>query len=668
MINGILATMSGIKDQTQIDEMRQRLYQRGATLPEKSIRHDLSKSATATKPKWDVETEQPHEKKKGDTDPRPEALPDETISVHSLPEIPVSGPGRTYAYRSIILIATLAFFLVTLIGTSLYLWLGNNQISNKNIGIAIAGPLTAGGGEVLQLQLTVTNQNSVPIESAVLIVNFPSGTKSADGQNRDIFEERMQLERISAGESITVPIRAVVYGEENQEKTIGATIEYRLVDSNGTFYKEAEPLIFKIISSPLVLRIESVEKVSSGQEVEIKVVLQSNSSNTLKDILLSANYPGNFDFTSSDPAPTYRQSEWIIKELKSEQSQTITLRGLVTGVQNEEFQMQFSAGTPRQDNQFIISSVLANASTDFLIEHPFIDVGLSINGARTEVVTAKTGQQTTVSVEVQNTLSEALFDMAVEVAVSGNVLSREQVIVDNGFYDSAKDVVRFEVSGDRSLAEVSPGQTKRFSFTIIPSEQQQTPAFAVTANAYARRVSENRVTEALIGTAKSEVKYTSSLTLSRILSYRSDDSGPVPPVAESQTTYTLTMEAGAGGNDVTGAVVTTSLPQYVSWTDKTSGDGSIVFNPVSKEITWTIGDITAGRTVSRTFQVSFTPSQNQINTTPALVGVQRFRATDKFTGAVVRAEASSVSAELSESSGFGRDSGRVVRAVVESNN
>ncbi|MFN3188154.1 MAG: hypothetical protein ACK42D_01235 [Candidatus Paceibacteria bacterium] len=656
--------MSGIKDQTQIDAMRQRLYERGAPLPEKSQRHDLSKSVSTAKPKWDVETE--HFADEENDDPRPQALHDETVAVHPLPDIPASGPGRTYAYRSIILLAALAFFFVTLLGTSLYLLLGNNQISNKNIGITIAGPLTAGGGEVLPLQLTVSNQNNVPIESAVLIVNFPAGTKSADGQNRDIFEERMQLERIAAGESLTVPIRAVVYGEENQEKTVGATLEYRLVDSNGTFFKEAEPLIFKIISSPLVLRIESVEKVSSGQEVEVKMVLQSNSSNSLKNILVSANYPSNFDFTSSDPAPTYRQSEWIIAELKPEQSQTITLRGQVRGVQNEEFQMQFSAGTPRQDNQFIISSVLANATADFLIEHPFVNVGLVVNNVRSEIITAQTGQQTTVAVEVQNTLSETLFDMAVEVGVSGNVLSREQIIVDNGFYDSAKDVVRFEVAGDRTLSEVFPGQTRRFSFTIIPSAQQQTPAFAITANAYARRVSENRVTEALIGTAKSEVKYTSSLTLNRILNHRNDDTGPVPPVAEQQTTYTLTMEASAGGNDVTGAVVTTSLPQYVSWTDKSSGEGTIVFNPVSKEITWTIGDIRAGDTVTRTFQISLTPSQNQIGQTPALVGVQRFRATDKFTGAVVRAESSSVSAELSTSSGFGRDSGKVLRAVVES--
>jgi hypothetical protein len=658
--------MNGIKNQAQIDAMRRRLYERGAPLPDKSPRHDLTKSSVVAPQQWDITPIQPTIDK-GVTDPRPIVLQDETISIHPLPDIPASGPGRTYAYRSIILLATIAFFFATLIGTSLYLWLGNNQISNANIGIAITGPLTAGGGEILPLQVTVSNQNSVPIESAVLIVSFPPGTKSAEGQNRDIFEDRLQLERIGPGESVTVPIKAVVFGEENQEKTIGATIEYRLVDSNGTFYKEADPLVFKIISSPLVLRIEAVEKVASGQEVEITVVMQSNASNPLRDVLVSANYPSNFDFTSSVPAPTFRQSEWLIKELKPEQSQTIILRGLVTGVKDEEFQIQFSAGTPRQDNQFIIGSVLANAASDFRIEYPFIAVTLALNNDTSGVVTAQTGRQTIVSVDVQNTLSETLFDMAVEVSVSGNVLSREQIIVENGFYDSTKDVVRFEVSGDRSLAEISPGQTKRFSFSIIPGVEQRTPAFVVTANAYARRVSENRVSEALIGTAKGEVRYTSSLSLERTLSRRSNDSGPVPPVADQATTYTLTLEAGAGGNDVTGAVVTTSLPQFVNWTNVTSGAGSIVFNPVSKEITWTIGDIKAGEITTRTFQVSLTPSQNQIGSTPALVGVQRLRATDKFTGAVVRAEASSVSAELPESSGFGRDSGRVARAVVESN-
>jgi hypothetical protein len=652
--------MSGIKDQEKIDEMRRRLYERGGqSVP--TPRHDLTPTYTPPTPaSWDI----PHPSiaVESTADTRDESLTEETVTVADFGDEPIKKESWRYSYRSIILLVTLGFFLLTLLGTGLYLFFGENQISNKNIGISITGPLSIGGGELLPLQVTVTNQNNVPIESALLIVNYPPSTKSAEN-NRDIFEERVMLDRIAAGEALNVPVRAVVFGEENQEYEVRATIEYRLVDSNGTFFKESEPLVFKITSSPLVIRVDAVNKISSGQDIEVKLNVQSNASNVLRDILIVANYPSNFDYGSSEPAPTYRETAWLIKELKPEQTEVITIKGRANGLQNEEFQMQFSAGTPRQDNQFILGSTLANVTADFFIERPFIDIGLLINNNRNAIVTAQTGAVTTFAVEVQNTLTETLYDMAVEVAISGNVLSREDVVVSNGFYDSIKDVIRFEVSGDRSLAEVSPGATRRFTFSISPGEQKQTPSFSVTANAFARRVSENRATEQIIGTAQSEVKYTSNVSLDRSVARASSDTGPVPPVADMVTTYTVSLETTAGGNDVTGTVVTTSLPQFVDWTNVTSGNGTIEFNPVSKEITWTIGEMKAGETQTRTFQVSLRPSQNQINQTPALVGVQRLSTTDKFTGAIIRVESATVSAELPGQ----RDSGRVARTVVESN-
>jgi hypothetical protein len=170
--------------------------------------------------------------------------------------------------------------------------------------------------------------------------------------------------------------------------------------------------------------------------------------------------------------------------------------------------------------------------------------------------------------------------------------------VQNGYYDSTKDVIRFDPSGNSDLAQVSPGETKTFSFTLNPGSETNTPSFTLNANAYARRVSEAAATEQLVGTAKTEVKFTSAVRINRELGRGTAafaETGPFPPVADLATTYTVTLIAGAGGNDVTGATVATALPQYVSWQNQSSGDGTVSFNPVSKEIIWSIGDIDAGK-------------------------------------------------------------------------
>ncbi len=650
--------MSPLKDQAQIDEIRRRLYERGAKSGV-TPRHNLSKVAQSPQTQWPGQKPLP-QPAVYPVDQRPEVLVEPTVDVHT----PSQKKRFPFTFRTIMLFGALGAFLLAILFSSLYLMFGNSQISNKNISIAISAPLTIGGGEVMDIQISVTNQNKVPIESAVLIINYPAGSKSTDTPAKDLYEERITLNRIDAGEAINIPLKAVMYGEENQERQIKATIEYRLVESNGTFYKESEPLTFKISSSPIVIRVESIKKVSAGQDIEVKLTIQSNASTPLKDVLITANYPTNFDFSSAQPNPIFRESAWLIKELLPETSSTIVIKGGIIGKQTEEFQIQFSAGTPQQDNQFIIGSVLANATADFVIEQPFIDVEIAVNNLSTEIVTLPTGQDTQVEVSVQNTLDQSLYDMAVEVAVKGNILVRENVQVNNGYYDSVKDVIRFDPSGDKSLGAVAPGATKKFVFTLKPGNQKSTPSYTLTANAYARRVNETSATEQLVGTAKTEVKFTSSVAVARTVGRNVPgftDIGPIPPAPDTKTSYTVTLTASAGGNDVTGGVLTTSLPQYVSWENLSSGDGSLAFNPVSKELIWTVGEIKAGVKKTSTFQIALLPSQNQIGTTPAVMGAQRFRATDRFTNEVVRAEAPPASSELDLSSGFEENNGQVTR-------
>ena len=653
--------MPEIKSQARLEEMRRRLYERGSVI-DPEARHSMTKNPDVVTKKW-VQPESV--KPQPAFDPRPAVLKEPTIEVHE--PAPEKNKSR-WSYRSIVLLATLGIFLLTLGVSSLYLLFGNTQISTKNILITMSGPLTVGGGETMPITVNVTNQNKTAIESVIVIMKYPAGTKSADGTSKDLFEDRITLNSIKPGESINVPVKATMFGEENQEHQVDATVEYHLVDSNGTFYKDADPLKFKINSSPLVISVDALNKVSAGQSIDVTLTIKSNATTPLENLLISANYPNNFDFTSADPAPSYRESEWTIKELKPGETTTIKIKGTVVGQQAEAFQMQFSAGTPAQNNEFTIGSVLTKSSADFVIEQPFINVGMTVNNnPKTDVVTLQTGDETKVSVTVQNTLEESLYDMALEVAVKGNILVREAVTVQKGFYDSTKDVIRFDPSGDGSLAQIAPGATKTFTFSLKPSKQTATPSFTINANAYARRVNEDRATEHLVGTAKTEVKFTSSVTIDRTIARNVagiPDVGPLPPVADTETTYAITLKAGAGGNDVTDAVVVTSLPQYVNWKNLSVGDGTLAFNPVSKELTWTIGSITAGTVKQTTFQIGLLPSQNQIGTTPAVLGTQRMRATDRFTGAVIRAESVPASSELDPSSGLEAENGKVLKTAL----
>ncbi len=654
--------MSGIRDQKNIDDLRKRLYERDF-LDKEEDRHELSASDVDVSRGWSDVAPRPV------LTPQPEPVPsDNPASTEETnpgavdysverPEVKKKRP-----YRLIILLASLAVFIVVAIISSIYLFFGTNQISTRNISIDLNAPTAVAAGEGVTLQISVSNQNTVKIESANLILNYPSGTKTSDEQARDLFEERIPVSDIGPGEAVNIPVDIILFGEENEEKEIKASIEYRVVGSNGTFFKDAEPIKITINSSPLVVRATSLSKVSSGQELELKITLQSNASAVQRNILVSADYPNSFSFISSDPEPAYGQNEWLIKEIAPDSSETITVRGLVNGEADERGEVQLTAGTPRSDNQFIMGSVLTKSTLDYTIERPFIDVSVDINGDKDGATVVDFDEDAEVSILVKNTLNESIYDMRVEVSPKGNVIRDNLVSVPTGFYDSNAQKITWEVSGEPNLSEVKPGDSREFTFKVKPDPNQQTASFDVSTKIFARRLNEPGATEEIVGTIVAEAKFESRIITRSQLGHGDglfEDAGPIPPQANKTTTYTATLEVVAGANDATETVLTTTLPQYVTWLDNYDGPGTVEYNPSSKQIRWNIGTMDTKSSKKLQFQVGLLPSVTQVDRTPVVINNQQVRATDRFTGTTITAEAFQITSELSTEFGFSKGNGVV---------
>jgi len=644
--------MSGIKDQQNIEELRKRLYERDFETGEQSPRPKLTESNFDVSRGWN--TNRPS---LVTTPVTTTTIATGAQTVETIEEVlPVAIPKKKRPYRLIIILVSIAFFVLTAAVSSVYLFFGANQISAKNISLNLSAPFTVAAGEKLAMQVSVANQNSVAVEAAMLIINYPSGTKTADADANDLYESRIPIDTIDPGEAVNIPVNAVLFGEENEEKEIKVSVEYRVVGSNGTFFKELDPVKIKINSSPLVLRINAIEKVSSGQEIEVKITVQSNAQTVQKNVLIAAVYPNSFSFLQSDPEPAYGQNEWLLAEILPESSQEITLRGRVNGNADEQAEIHFSAGTPRTDNQFMMGSVLTKTKTSYVIEHPFIDVRVAINRDTDSEAVIAAGTDAEVIVSVTNTLNETVYDMRVEVSPKGNLIRDSLLNVPTGFYDTNSKTIRYEVSGMPNLAEVKPGETREFIFSVKPDTNQTTASFDISTNVFARRVSEAGAAEEMVGTTVASAKYSSEITARSQVGY---SNGPVPPVADQVTTYTLTFEAEAGANDLTNGVLTTTFPQYVTWLNLYEGEGTVEFNPVAKQLRWNIGTMEAKTSKQLEVQVSLLPSVTQVGKTPGIVSTQEFRATDRFTNAGLKTTAKDLTTELSGEAGFAEGNGVV---------
>lgn len=663
----------------KLEALQERLYARGGGT-QKTKRTKLSRAEAASKKEvpqdWETLDGAPRidEELPQKSSPSVDSMRKQPVEVRAAvrppepePEIAAREPEHTpmpqkkrssRKYRSKILIAAAVFFFVTIALASVFLIWGNQGISGANITIDVEGAFAVGGGEEMPLRIAISNQNNVPIESTTLIISYPPGTQSVEEPGKEIFSERQQLGELASGEVRNIETSAIIFGEENDEKIINVSVEYRVRGSNATFQKDAEPLRFKISSSPVVLNIDAVESITSGQELEIELEVVSNAPTPLQDVLVTARYPFGFDYSSSDPEPVAANNTWRIDTLEPEETKTITVTGIVTGGRSDERVFDFSVGVPSDRDRFALASVFTTGSTEVALEDPFLGVEVEIEGSNDDVVIVESGRAANVQVTFTNTLDDTVYEGEIEVVLSGNALNDITVSSRDGFYNSQTNTITYDAVDESSLREIAPGRSSSVSFSLEPDESiSRTPEVELFVTVRGQRVFEDRVPQQLTATASRVMRVESITSLSSSATHSGgpfSNSGPMPPVAEETTELTLEFALQSGSNDLTSAVMTAVLPQYVSWLSNVSSGDTISYNPSTRMITWNIGDVAANKTARASAQISVTPSTPQIGTIPTIIETQRFRATDRFTGTVVRAEAPALTTATTDD-----DSGRV---------
>jgi len=611
-------------NQKRLDDLRERLYARSSEDGERPVRTELTRQSRPDVPRDWKQSQKDLEATLNET---PTQKPQETQTM------PVSKKRK--AFRKKILIVGGVFFAGAIVLSTLFLILGNNSISGENISLEATGPFAIGGAEKVDMRVALQNNNAVPIESATLIVEYPLGTQSGDGEGIELFTERRPIDNIEPGQVVTEKFSAMVFGEENTEKIINISVEYRVHGSSAIFYKEAEPLRLKVSSSPIVLRVVGPQNVTSGQEVELTLDVASNTDASLSDVLISVEYPFGFEFEEASIDPVAGNTVWRIDELDPENQETITITGFISGLQDEDRVFRFSAGVGAERDRFALSSVYATAEHEMSISTPSLNVGVTINNKADAVVVLPEGQSATVYVEVQNTLDETIYNATVDVSLGGNILNQLNVGTTNGFYDANRNIISFDRNSVSNLKEIPPGDSRGVSFTIIPQSgigktSEISLDVAITAGQSSRGESD------LSRNAERTIQISSPTSLSSEVRLVS---GSSTPTEGEESRYAIDLIIENGSNELVNGVLTAVLPPYVSL-DNQGGDLS--YDASTRTLTWTVGSVGAGKKRQMAALLSFTPTSAHVGKTPTLIEIQRLKATNRFTGLTVRAEAGAI--------------------------
>ncbi|MDE1975031.1 MAG: hypothetical protein KGI49_00770 [Patescibacteria group bacterium] len=632
-------------DKSRIEDLKRSMYDRNA--PEVRTRRKLRFMDNTPR---DVKTDWEHPPEEDD---KPQEL-NQHYEDHSM------------SFFAKLLIASV-IFCIGAIGLGAYLFLnGANLISANNIDINISGPVSIPGGTPVTLSITVTNKNSVDLEGADLEVDFPAGTTDPNDTTKSLDTYQQLLGNIASGASVTKSVKAVIFGQENLQKEISAKVTYGIKGSSSVFTK-VQTYDVLINSSPVTLSVSSFSQITSGQPFDMTVDVKSNSQNTLKNIVLKATYPFGYSFGLSSVKPLSDNATWVLGDMPPGGDRSIVIHGTLSGEDSDLRAFHFTVGTQSQAKPGIISTAYMDTEQDVTIEKPFLSFSSEINNNPVSSdFAANFGQPLEISLHWTNNLAESLSNVNIVAHLSGSAYDPSVVSAQGGYFRSATNDIVWNQQTDPELASVPAGASGNVTFSIMPTDigmsmnQVVDPEITYSVSATGDRANESGVPQQTTAVV-TNIKISSNVSLSgRVVRDQGPfvNTGPIPPKANVNTTYTVIWTVDNTSNAVTDAVVTAVLPPYVSWVGTSSpSTEDVSYDSNSGTITWNIGNVdtyTIGSSQRRqvAFQLSLLPSVDQISKDPTLINQATLTATDGWTGASLQSKQSYLTTRFSTDPSF----------------
>lgn len=565
---------------------------------------------------------------------------------------------------------SVGFFVLAVAVAAFVWWRGSNIVSGENISIEISAPVAVAGGEQFETKFIITNNNKVTIDASKLLAELPVGFYSAPDK-LDLPRLSVDLGKIAPGQSISESVNMMLYGQENTDKSIPITLEYRMAGSNATL-KKTSTYSIKISSSPVNVKLSIPKEISSGQEVEFSIEVGSNSSEQIESLLVEVVFPTGFIFDSAIPVPTHGAEVWRITNLAPREKRIIKIMGVVEGQESEDKVTKVSVGTESVKDERLIG-IVYNATTETsTITKPFIALDLAVNNVRAHENIAPLNKGVRVDVYWKSNNPTKVTDAIIEVKLKGAALNKYSIYASGGgFYRSIDNTIVWDKSGNKDLAVVEPGASGDMSFSFSPTALGvdagrliKNPQIIFEVRARASRTSDVNASENISTLMTGSVKFVTDLkVLAKGLYFTGpfQNIGPIPPRVDRETTYTISLTARNSANNVSNTYVKTTLPIYVKWLDKISPEGEdITYSEATNEVIWNVGRVAAGGTREASFQISFLPSISHINSAPLLTGEITIVATDDFTKTEVVDKKPAITTYISSDPQFGPNDANVL--------
>jgi len=524
---------------------------------------------------------------------------------------------------------------------------GRGSFVNSKVDLKIQTSENISSGEETTVTISYANNNRVDLNSARLIVTYPQGTFSIDG--KEIYQDSKTLGVIAKKTQSEETFTIRFLGEKGSTKNITAKLEYKPANINSRFEANTSSKI-EINTVSIGIHVEGSEKAVAGQEVSYAIEYENRTEETVNNLVIKLEYPDDFSFKTSDPAPKSKDETniWEVGSLKPNEKKTLNLSGSLNGQEMENKVLRGTIGQ-MQDGNFVQYSL-----SEFITQISPAPIVLlaSIEGAESDCK-INAGQDLRYTISFKNNTDIALKELILKVYLQDNVFDVTSVdLNDKGFFDSRTNTLTWSGADIPTLNLLDTGQSGEVKFSV--KIKKDLPVYSFNdKNFKANIIAEIQTLTVPAKFAGTELKFEKELNCKinsqlylNAKGYYYEPSqgiyntGPIPPKVNALTNYTIHWQIINVSNDLENVIVKSVLPQginYMNYYINKLNKGQFSYNERTKEVIWNIGKVPAGTGIilpsyELIFQVGITPSINQVGDSPILINESQVEGKDMFTG------------------------------------
>ncbi len=520
---------------------------------------------------------------------------------------------------------------------------------SNRIVININSPLGVGSDGQIEYSLSFKNTENYKMKNIELSARFPSEFSyiSSDTEPYLVNDEyaKWKFDILNPGEEKKVTLRGSLFGSVGVDSILSATMNYNFESISSSFSSNNS---YKVtITKPVFdIVIERSDIFYKDKEISYKIKIKNNSPKALKNVKLTFKYPDYFQINkySEDPTKVYKgeQVYWIFDLNKKQENKTdpsvddyyekvITLTGVVSSDNISEVNLNISAGIVVDMSN--LDNVDSMFSKDDTIRTSISGLNFSINTSSdivddgvNRIASANVNNPYKISFKYSKTNKDLSFkDLRLVVEFLGDDIINPKInfssapkftnTVNNGSSDLIVEWNKDNNAGFKDVSDVEKelDMTLSFKKDLLTKFKDGGYYSNVKITLFGKNGSNDEMT--LVDNKIFKLILDSDLSIKTSSAKVNLKSGVVSSPLE------LDFNLYNNYNNLSGVAVYFTLPDGVSYSSDSilSKSTKLDYDPISKKISWVIGDIAAfEKDVVGKFYVNVTPNSKFIGKTIGL--------------------------------------------------